>query len=159
MDALAIADSALRRELVTPAALVTLASRGRGPGAGAAARVVAAADGLAANPFESALQAIVLDAGVTGFVPQLQVADRCFSARVDLGDCERRIALEADGFTWHGSRSALDRDCRRYDELVRRGWLVLRFSWEQVRFDPQWVAGAVVGTVALRNRAGAPDHP
>ncbi len=69
---------------------------------------------------------------------------------VDLGDPERRIALEADSFEWHGGRVALDRDCRRYDELVRSGWLVLRFSWEQVMFDRGWVADVVRDAVAQR---------
>lgn len=72
--------------------------------------------------------------------------------RVDLGDTRRRIALEADSFAWHGSRSALDQDCRRYDELVRVGWLVLRFSWEQVMFDPGWVADCVEDVVLRRDR-------
>lgn len=63
-----------------------------------------------------------------------------------------QIALEADSFEFHGSRQAMDRDCRRYDELVRTGWLVLRFSWEQVMSDQEWVADTVEETVALRSR-------
>jgi len=41
----------------------------------------------------------------------------------------RRIVLEADSFAWHGDLSALRWDARRYDNLVVRGWLVLRFAW------------------------------
>lgn len=152
VDALGIADSALRRELVAQPTLIGEAARLRGPGATRGARVLRLADGRAANPFESALRAIALDAGLD-FVPQLEVRGRGFFARVDLGDPERRIAAEADSFAWHGSRKALDRDCRRYDELVRRGWLVLRFSWEQVRYDPDWVAAVLCDTVALRTAA------
>jgi very-short-patch-repair endonuclease len=149
-DALAVADSALRRELIDADRLAAEAARLVGPGAPAARHVAALADGKAANPFESALRAIVLDAGLSDFVPQLKVSGRGFSAYVDLGDKRRRIALEADSFEWHGQRSALDRDCRRYDELVRRGWLVLRFSWEQVMFDRAWVAEVVADAVAFR---------
>jgi very-short-patch-repair endonuclease len=48
---------------------------------------------------------------------------------VDLGDPARKIVAEADSFEYHGSREALARDCRRYDELVARGWRVLRYAW------------------------------
>jgi very-short-patch-repair endonuclease len=58
--------------------------------------------------------------------------------------------LEADSFEHHGHRSALARDCQRYSELTSRGWLVLRFAWEHVIFDPAWVAGRVGEAVALR---------
>ncbi|GAA2034719.1 DUF559 domain-containing protein [Pseudokineococcus marinus] len=69
--------------------------------------------------------------------------------RPDLLDEERRIALEADSFAWHGSRAALARDCERYDALVVEGYLVLRFSWEQVVGVPDAVADTVRRAVAL----------
>jgi very-short-patch-repair endonuclease len=49
-------------------------------------------------------------------------------------------------------RGALDRDARRYNELVVRGYLVLRFSWEQVVGDPAWVVAVV------RLALGRPDR-
>lgn len=100
---------------------------------------------------ESALRAVVIDLGITSFVPQLQVDDDGFRARVDLGDPGRRLVLEADSFEHHGHRSALARDCRRYTELTSRGWLVLRFAWEQVIFEPQWVGDRILEAVALRS--------
>ena len=69
---------------------------------------------------------------------------------MDLADDGRRIVREADSFEFHGQRSAMAQDCRRYDELAVRGWLVLRFSWEQVKFEPEWVAGTIRAAVALR---------
>ncbi len=149
-DALAVADSALRRGVVTRGQLVAGADATRGWGVVQARRVAAAADGRAANPFESCLRAVVLEAGGCGFVPQLPVLVDGRQAYLDLADPHRRIALEADSFAFHGARSALDRDCRRYDELVRDGWLVLRFSWEQVMHDRAWVGQVVRDTAALR---------
>ena len=58
--------------------------------------------------------------------------------------------LEADSFEFHGERSALSRDCERYDELASRGWIVLRFTWEQVMLRPGWVAQVVERTVRRR---------
>jgi very-short-patch-repair endonuclease len=151
-EGLAVADSALRRRLVEPEDLTAAAAALRVNGARQARRVVALADGRAANPFESGLRAEVLELGIEGFVPQQAFRTPRLQGYVDLGDPLRRIALEADSFAHHGSRSALDRDCRRYDELVRTGWVVLRFSWEQVMFDRSWVAETISETVAEHDR-------
>jgi very-short-patch-repair endonuclease len=152
-DALAVADSALRDGLVRSEALLSVARFRRGPGARAIRRVAEQANGTAANPFESALRAAVLDAGVRGFRPQQRVVVGGTVRFVDLGDERRRIALEADSFAHHGSRAAPRTDCRRYDELVRHGWTGLRFAWEDVLFDPDWVGAVVRDTCERADRA------
>jgi very-short-patch-repair endonuclease len=142
-EGLAVADSALRLGLVGREDLLALTPRG-GATAPRIRRVAEAADGDAANPFESALRAEVLDAGLLGFVPQQPVRlSNGATVRVDLGDPRRRLALEADSFEHHGSRRALRDDCRRYDELLRVGWRVLRFAWEHVVLDAAWLRGVV----------------
>jgi very-short-patch-repair endonuclease len=149
-EGLAIADSALREGYVRPDDLLQAAGERLGPGTRAVRRVAREANGDAANPFESALRAAVLDAGLTGFRPQQPVRVGATTLHVDLGDPHRRIALEADSFTHHGTRAALRDDCRRYDELVRSGWTVLRFAWEHVALDPAWVAAVVRDTCEHR---------
>lgn len=152
-EGLAVSDSALRGGYVRPEALVEVAARRGGPGSRRALRVAVEADGDAANPFESALRAIVIETGVGGFRPQQRVLTAGGILRVDLGDAQRRIALEADSFAHHGSRRALRDDARRYDELVRVGWLVLRFTWEDVVLNPAWVAEAVRDACGWRDAA------
>lgn len=149
-DGLAIADSALRRTLVEPDELLVASARLAGSGSARARRVARHADGRAANPFESGLRAVVLALGITGFVPQLPVRAPGLVGHVDLGDDELGIVLEAEGFEFHVTRAALHRDCRRYTALGRAGWVVLRFSWEDVMFHADWVADSVRDTVALR---------
>lgn len=149
VEGLAIADSALRDRLVDSADLRHHAGLLRGPGSAVARRVAALADGLAANPFESVLRGLALSAGLD-VRPQVAVTNDDFFARVDLADVGRRLVLEADSFTFHGHREALARDCRRYDELVLLGWRVLRFAWEHVMHDPEWVTGV------LARAAGTP---
>jgi len=149
-EGLAVADSALREGLLRPEDLLEAAQERRGPGRRRAVRVALEADGDATNPFESALRAAVLDAGVTGFRPQERVSLPGGVVRVDLGDPRRRVALEADSFTHHGSRAALREDCHRYDELIRAGWLVLRFAWEHVVLQPEWVGEIVRDTCERR---------
>jgi very-short-patch-repair endonuclease len=102
---------------------------------------------------ESALRAILIEAGIEGFEPQVVVRDYGFSARVDLGHPELLLALEADSFAYHGTRAALARDCRRHVNLTIRGWRLLRFSWEDVMFDPAWVVEGVREAMA-----GSPGH-
>jgi very-short-patch-repair endonuclease len=157
-EALAVADSSLREGFVRREDLLDAAAARHGPGRRAVLRVAAAADGDAANPFESALRATILDAGVTGFVPQQAVTVQgprgsAVVVHVDLGDPYRKIAIEADSFAHHGGRAALRDDCRRYDELVRAGWLVLRFAWEHVVLDARWVAEVVREICAARDAA------
>jgi very-short-patch-repair endonuclease len=150
-EALAVADSALRDGRIGREDLLEAAMLRRGPGALAVRRVAAAADDRADNPFESVLRAIVLGAGFTGFVPQQPVRLRGGSiVHVDLGDPALRIAIEADSFAHHGDRWALRNDCRRYDELLRVGWVVIRFAWEHVMSDAPWVGATLLDVVRSR---------
>lgn len=142
-EALAVADQALKFGLVTAEALSTAASRWAGRRRAAVLAVARHADGRAAGPFESALRALAVEAGCPDFEPQVEIRAGRRRVRVDLADRRRRIVLEADSFEWHGDRKALRRDCRRYDELVRAGWVVLRFAWEDVMGDPGWVAAVI----------------
>jgi very-short-patch-repair endonuclease len=146
-EALAVADSALRSGLVTADELETAADKLRGAGRQRIGRVARHADGRSGSALESGLRAIFIVARISGFDPQMVVRDGDFFARVDLGDRRRMIVAEADSFEHHGHRSALVRDCRRYNELVARGWRVLRFAWEHVMFEPGWVETVVRATI------------
>lgn len=108
-----------------------------------------AASELAANPFESITRSICHSVPGLQVKPQVTVRDGAFSARADLVDQRLRIVCEADSFAWHGSRTALASDCRRYNRMVVGGWLVLRFSYEDVMFHPDEVREVLAGVVAL----------
>jgi very-short-patch-repair endonuclease len=106
------------------------------------------ADGRAANPFESVLRSVALEVPGLVLVPQVIVAESP-ELRPDLVDPVRRVVAEADSFAWHGSRSALRRDCRRYNRLALLDYVVLRFSWEDVMHDPGYVRAVLVDTVRV----------
>jgi very-short-patch-repair endonuclease len=146
-EALVIADSAIRSGKVRREDLRQVASTVRGAGRQRAIRVAEEADGRAESALESMLRARVLDAGFTGFVPQHQIQCGDFRARVDLADPVLRIVLEADSFAFHGSRGALRRDCRRHVGLAMSGWLLLRYSWEDVVLDDEWVGQSLRATI------------
>jgi very-short-patch-repair endonuclease len=141
-EALAVADSALRHDLLTTGDLRRAADALRGPGAARARRVAQHADMRAANPFESALRAIALEAGLD-VQPQFQITDSGLYAMVDLADVGRRLAVEADSYEHHGNRRGFRKDVRRYSELVVFGWAVLRFTWEDVMLQPAYVLWAL----------------
>lgn len=142
VEALTVADSALRRESVRPDQLRRAAHALRGPRSAAAVRVAEAAHPMAANVFESTLRAIALDAGLD-VTPQTQVTDRGLFAMVDLADEGRRLVIEAESFEFHAGRRSFRRDVRRYTELTVFGWTVLRFTWEDVTLQPHYVRWAL----------------
>lgn len=114
-------------------------------------RILAAADGRADNPFESVLRSICLTIQGLNVAPQRVITSVDPPVRPDLVDEDLRIVIEADSFEWHGGRAALRRDARRYDLLVADRWVVLRFSWEDVMFDPDFVRSVIARVVAWRS--------
>src|SRR6478735_10655749 len=137
-EALAIADSALRAGDITSHQLRGLAATVRGPGAPRVRKVAAHADSRAANAFESVLRALAIEEGLA-VQPQLKLDLSGMRVRPDLTDEHRDLILEADSFEWHGHRASLRRDCRRYNAMVLAGWRVIRFAWEDVMHDQEYV--------------------
>ena len=154
-EALAIADSALRHGGVTTSQLIRLAEQVPSTGRAECLRVAREADGRAANPFESVLRAIALDVPGLDVEPQVVISEAGFVGRPDLVDRARCIVLEADSFEFHGKRKAMKRDCERYNALVLRGWLVLRFTWEHVMFQPDYIDACLRSALKRPQRRAA----
>jgi very-short-patch-repair endonuclease len=54
-------------------------------------------------------------------------------------DCvwrSRRLVVEVDGYAYHRSRAAFERDRRRDADLTVAGYTVVRFTWRQLTTDP-----------------------
>jgi very-short-patch-repair endonuclease len=67
---------------------------------------------------------------------------------------EQRLIVEVDGFAFHGSRHAFERDRRRDAELLAAGFRVVRFTWRQIAGEPEVVvARLAVLLAATRGRA------
>jgi very-short-patch-repair endonuclease len=144
--ALSVADSAVRNGDATPAQIRVEALAGPRTGRPAALRVADAVDGRAANPFESVLRAICLEIPGLQVEPQVWVTE---TARVDLLDRRNNLILEADSWEFHGERSAFVRDVRRYTCFVRLGYAVVRFTWEEVMFEQDYVRAVLTDMVRL----------
>ena len=145
-EAVAAVDSALRQGLVTldelQRALAGLpAARGRS----AVARALVLAYPRCGSVLESLVRVLLAERGMRPTATQLLVRTRSGQriGRVDFAWPELRLVVEADGFAFHSDRRAYREDRRRGNALVRAGWRVLRFSWEDVQRYPDYVAEAV----------------
>ncbi len=150
-EGLAVFDSALRSGFSHPR-LVALARDARGPHVKQLRSLAARATHLAANPFESCTRSIA--DGVPGLSvrPQVPLYGSEFLGRPDLVDVDLRLVIESDSFEFHGERAAFTADTRRYNAFVVNGWLVVRFAWEDVMFDPEYVRSVLVALVAERTK-------
>ena len=149
--ALSVADSALRAgvrrdDVLAAAHLSPRTGRTR------VIRVAEAADPRAANPFESVLRSIALEVPGLCVEPQQWVGH---VGRVDLLDVRLGLVIEAESFQFHSDRRSLARDVRRYTAMTRLGLRVVRFTWEEVMFDPEHVRAVLTDVVALGPATGA----
>ena len=145
--ALCVADSALRERQVTQTQLIAAAQASPRHGRAKALKVARDADYRSANAFETCTRAIA------NSVPGLCVRPQAWigrTARVDLLDKELGIVIECESFAHHGTKEALARDVRRYTDLARLGYVVVRFTWAQVMHDPGYVREALIEVVAVR---------
>lgn len=160
-EALAVADSALR-DGYSRARMMALVRDARGPGAARMRHIAALASPLAANPFESVLRAIALGIPGLAVVPQVRIrryvgsGETVFLGRPDLVDARLRIIIEADSFEFHGQRAPFRADTRRYNGFSVDGWLVLRFAWEDVMFEPAYVTRLLSEAVGERTQLLCP---
>ena len=65
-------------------------------------------------------------------------------AEVDLAWPELRIGVQFDGWKHHGTRAAFVRDRACDRQLVKLGWTVLRFPWDDVVRKPDTVVEELV---------------
>ena len=69
---------------------------------------------------------------------------------VDLFWPAQRLIVEVDGYEFHGSRPAFERDRRRDARLLAVGYRVLRVTWRQLVEEP----GRVIAVIAAALAAG-----
>jgi hypothetical protein len=153
-ESVPIVDSAIRCDDFTSPEVITLGDSTRGRGRARIRAVAGAATSQSANVFESVLRAQTMLVPGLDAVAQLPVrlpGTRRFM-HPDLADERLGIAIEAEGFEWHGDSAALTRDCRRYNTLTQLGWHVIRFSWYQVMHDPAYVHRTLLEAVAFAHQ-------
>lgn len=146
-QAVSVLDSALGQGRVEPDELAALVARS-GRWAARVAQIVGLADPQAQSVLESGMRVLMVCAGLGPVVSQVEVP------RVGWVDLLVRgwLVIEVDGYDVHRERFREDR--RRDAELTRLGYVVLRFTYDQVQRNPGWVLDVVRDTLA-RSAPGA----
>ena len=62
------------------------------------------------------------------------------------------LVVEVDGFAFHSTRAAFERDRRRDAELHRAGLHVLRVTWRQIEDEPEALVASVAVAYGQRSR-------
>jgi very-short-patch-repair endonuclease len=78
-------------------------------------------------------------------LPPPETNIRIEGREVDCAWRSRRLVVEVDGYAYHGSRAAFERDRRRDADLTAAGYRVVRFTWRQLTREPH----AVVARLAV----------
>ncbi len=86
--------------------------------------------------------------------PRLNVWIPGMDVEVDALWHDERVAVEADGWRWHGDRASFQRDRAKANALQLAGYRVLRFTHDDVVRRPAQTAATIRG--ALRRGRGAP---
>ena len=106
---------------------------------------MALANGLSESPLETHLRLLLVRAGLGPEDLQLNIFDAngLFVGRADMAWPSRMLVVEADGREPHAQPKALFGDRRRQNLVSNAGWTVLRFTWSDVLYDPDWVLSQV----------------
>lgn len=144
-DAVVVIDSAVRAG-VDAKVLHHRAAGMRGPGAAAARRAVALLDERCESLLETCVRLVLVDLGVP-FRSQVLLHG---VGRVDFL-VAGRLVVEADGFAHHSDRESYRADRRRLNALSAQGYVLLRFTYEDVVHSADRVAALVLA--ALRRAA------
>lgn len=145
----ALAD-ACARGLVTHRDLGQLLGRSRGRrGIKVFRRLIelARSDGLTRSEAERKVSTLVRAAGL----PKPKVNVRLHGFEVDFLWREQRVVVEVDGFAFHSSKQAFERDHARDAALLARGYTVTRVTWQQLVTRPEEVIALIAGLLAVRS--------
>jgi hypothetical protein len=97
----------------------------------------------------STLEDLALDLVRDHGVPRPVVNAKVGEYEVDLLWSAERVVVEADSWTFHGTRAAFERDRQRDADLQARGYRVLRVTWRQARDEAAWIAARLRDVLAL----------
>jgi len=150
-------DSALRQNSANAAWISRVLNR-HGPGRHGVGRLRALVDEYRRGDEvpDSALESLGVElAKATGREPQLHlnVLDEAHHvAEVDLAWPELKLCVQFDGWKTHRTRAVFVRDRKQDRALVKLGWTVVRYPWDDVMHEPDTV---VEDLVRILSRATA----
>jgi hypothetical protein len=112
-------------------------------------RALDLASGLAESPLESLASVLWHEAGLPSPTLQATIRDGGrFIARVDFLWPASRLIVEVDGMGKYAERGELQREKERQNQLVRLGYMVLRYTWADIVGRPEAVIREVRAALA-----------
>jgi very-short-patch-repair endonuclease len=135
------------QRLVTRTGLETLLDRSRGHHG---AVFLGAALGRCHEPAltRSEAEARMLALTRAAQLPQPKTNVRVHGHEVDLLWPAERLIVEIDGFAFHSTREAFERDRRRDATLQAHGYRVMRVTWRQIADEPEAVIARLAAALA-----------
>ena len=108
------------------------------------------------SDWEERMDALYDSLGLPAAVRQYPVVTPKGTYRVDRAIVELRIAIEWNGYRWHGQRASFDHDSDRAADLASVGWQLLAFT---AKTSPERLVAAVRGAVRDRWRGAEAGSP
>jgi len=112
-------------------------------------RELVAGGAVSAAEFE--FHQLLKQARLTGWVANAPITDGAeVIAVIDVAFLAHRVLIEIDGWRAHSSRTSFVSDRRRQNRLVAAGYIVLRFTWDDLIHRPQAVITEIQTTLHQR---------
>jgi REase_MTES_1575 len=114
----------------------------RRPGTSAIRAVLASAirwRGITRSELEMRFRALVEDAGLPAPATNCTVELHPLTVEADAVWQQARLIVELDGYAYHRTQAAFERDRERDRAAVAAGWRVIRITWRQLANDPRGV--------------------
>ncbi|MEA2311612.1 MAG: hypothetical protein QOE28_1580 [Solirubrobacteraceae bacterium] len=139
-----------RLELVSAAELFAALERGHGRSGALALRAVLDRDSEPSLT-RSEAERRLLDLIRAARLPAPQTNVRVGHYEVDFLWAQERLVIEVDGFAFHGSRAAFERDRARDADLQARGYRVVRLTWRRIVDEPMAVVAELAALLSSRS--------
>jgi hypothetical protein len=150
-----VLDTALQKRYIRPDTLAedltARVGRGRLNATGLRQLITRATSGSRSEA-EQRMSRLLRRSGTGPWIPNHPLLDATgrVTAEIDFAHVGLRIAIEVDGRAFHSDRGSFERDRWRQNALTLGGWLVLRFTWEQITQRPHEVIAVIQAAVAQR---------
>ena len=95
------------------------------------------------SPAERQAHLLLREAGITGWVGNLEVVIAGHTYYIDIGFPAQKLAVEIDGREFHLGQKEFEHDRWRQNDLVNAGWRVLRFSARMLEETPHLVLAMI----------------
>jgi very-short-patch-repair endonuclease len=110
-------------------------------------------DGLGPSLTRSEAERRLLELIASAALPRPETNVRVGRYEVDFLWREQRLVAEVDGYAFHGTRAAFERDRIRDGEFQAHGYAVLRITWRQIVEAPDATIARIARTVGHRTAA------